>query len=294
MPADHDREQRALLDAVWNDYDGDAPRLAYADWLDSVGDPADTGRAEYIRIECELARRTERRTDEPGLRLRRGQLLKQYQRAWLAGVPQRVGRPKSVRGFFSATLHYSPQRWLADGDDLTRACPPDVCLSVVLRPEYRKQVLVPTDWPALFACPWWARIEGLSVYNAELGPDGVRTIGSHAGFRRLRRLHLSGCRIGDDGACTLADAAYLESLRVLSVIRNDIGVNGAVALAARRHMPKLRRLDLGDNPIGVDGWTELEAVSAEEGGQVGQRHNGHPRSLSYGPPLGQEETFFGF
>ena len=44
----------AFLEALREHPEDDAPRLIYADWLDEHGDPA---RAEFIRLQCELARR---------------------------------------------------------------------------------------------------------------------------------------------------------------------------------------------------------------------------------------------
>jgi uncharacterized protein (TIGR02996 family) len=43
----------ALLQAVLADADDDAPRLIYADWLDEQGE---SDRAEFIRVQCALAR----------------------------------------------------------------------------------------------------------------------------------------------------------------------------------------------------------------------------------------------
>src|SRR5262245_38423147 len=43
----------ALLAAVLADFHADAPRLVYADWLDENGRPE---LAEFIRVQCELAR----------------------------------------------------------------------------------------------------------------------------------------------------------------------------------------------------------------------------------------------
>ena len=43
----------ALLAAVRADPDADLPRLVYADHLDDTGD---VDRAEFIRVQCELAR----------------------------------------------------------------------------------------------------------------------------------------------------------------------------------------------------------------------------------------------
>ncbi len=43
----------AFLQAISEKPDDDTPRLVYADWLDEHGDPA---RAEFIRVQCQLAR----------------------------------------------------------------------------------------------------------------------------------------------------------------------------------------------------------------------------------------------
>ncbi|HYT89745.1 MAG TPA: TIGR02996 domain-containing protein, partial [Gemmataceae bacterium] len=46
----------ALLQAIHDNPDEDGPRLAYSDWLEEHGDAADRIRAEFIRLQCELAR----------------------------------------------------------------------------------------------------------------------------------------------------------------------------------------------------------------------------------------------
>jgi uncharacterized protein (TIGR02996 family) len=60
-------DREALLTAVFASPADDAPRLVYADWLDEHGQPE---RAEFIRVQCELAR-----TDDPALRRRETELL---------------------------------------------------------------------------------------------------------------------------------------------------------------------------------------------------------------------------
>src|SRR5262245_38829145 len=57
----------ALLAAIREAPDDDAPRLVYADWLDEHGQPE---RAEFIRVQCELARH-----DSAELRTREAELL---------------------------------------------------------------------------------------------------------------------------------------------------------------------------------------------------------------------------
>ena len=45
--------EQAYLDAIAGSREDDTPHLVYADWLEERGDPA---RAEFIRLECRLAK----------------------------------------------------------------------------------------------------------------------------------------------------------------------------------------------------------------------------------------------
>ena len=56
----------------------DTPRLILADWLQDQGDP----RGEFIRLQCQLARRPADRASQPPEE-RLGQLLAQHRDAWL-------------------------------------------------------------------------------------------------------------------------------------------------------------------------------------------------------------------
>ena len=49
-------DESALLRAVCDNPDDDAPRLIYADWLDDTGNVARVARAEFIRLQIGLAR----------------------------------------------------------------------------------------------------------------------------------------------------------------------------------------------------------------------------------------------
>jgi uncharacterized protein (TIGR02996 family) len=55
VTAAHDT-RAALLAAVIAHPDEDTPRLMYADWLQEYGDDADRARAEFVRVQVELAR----------------------------------------------------------------------------------------------------------------------------------------------------------------------------------------------------------------------------------------------
>jgi uncharacterized protein (TIGR02996 family) len=57
--------EKALLAAIWAAPHDDLPRLVYADWLDESGDPAKAARAEFIRVQCELAKMVNQQLRHP-------------------------------------------------------------------------------------------------------------------------------------------------------------------------------------------------------------------------------------
>src|SRR5262249_53507875 len=71
----------ALLKAITDSPDDDAPRLVYADWLDEHGQPE---RAEFIRLQIELAKPPARgmRTKRLGWERRVKALCNHHGRAW--------------------------------------------------------------------------------------------------------------------------------------------------------------------------------------------------------------------
>ena len=79
-------DREALLAAVVADPDADLPRLVYADWCDDHGEPE---RAEFIRVQCELARDA----TDLGLAEREGELSNRFADHW-RGQLQRPFRKK--------------------------------------------------------------------------------------------------------------------------------------------------------------------------------------------------------
>ena len=77
--------------------DDDAPRLIYADWLDEHGQAE---RAEFIRVQCELARRK-----SPKLRKREAELLAKHHDAFAGTLAAPGLRFVFHRGFITAFGH---------------------------------------------------------------------------------------------------------------------------------------------------------------------------------------------
>jgi uncharacterized protein (TIGR02996 family) len=75
------REEEAFLQAVIENPEDDAPRLIFADWLEEHGQPE---RAEFIRVQCELARLPEQEHRRKELLAREQGLLKEHEKEWTA------------------------------------------------------------------------------------------------------------------------------------------------------------------------------------------------------------------
>ena len=86
-----------FLAAILEAPDDDAPRLVYADWLDEHGQPE---RAEFIRVQCELARR-----DDPALRRREAELLAAHHDAFAGPLLAPGFRFRFSRGFIDGFGH---------------------------------------------------------------------------------------------------------------------------------------------------------------------------------------------
>lgn len=158
---------QAFLKAIIESPDDDTPRLVAADWLDEHGEAE---RAEFIRVQCELAKRGdsnrctlsvaegwEPRDGHPSLaqqkfddetralRRRERELLARHNEEWLWGsVPRQRGsdgedefRPNFLRTWrrgFVESITCSWEDWLKHADAL-RAAQPIQRVQLTTRPE---------------------------------------------------------------------------------------------------------------------------------------------------------------
>ena len=80
-------QHEAFLHAILEAPEDDAPRLVYADWLDDHGQPA---RAEFIRLQCALAKLPPDAPQRPEMRQREEELLSLHSWEWAAGFGWRA------------------------------------------------------------------------------------------------------------------------------------------------------------------------------------------------------------
>jgi uncharacterized protein (TIGR02996 family) len=200
----------------------DTPRLVYADWLDDHGDPA---RAEFIRLQVELARGS--LPHRHPSRYRAEDLRKAHGAAWKAELPRlpKVDWGPFARGFVgSASFYDCPQL----AQNLSRAfaaapiesvrfihCRPGVLATLVRSPvmaRVREVVahsghVTDDELVELAASPAAAGLESLvcGAYRWET---------TAAGARELVRT------VTDRAAAALAGSPHLRALR-------DIRITGA-------------------------------------------------------------------
>ncbi|QJW93441.1 TIGR02996 domain-containing protein [Frigoriglobus tundricola] len=209
-------DEPALLGAIVAHPDEDAPRLAYADWLDEFHPAPVAGmnpRAELIRTQIELARRCDydTSTSTTALRDRAERLLHEHSREWTAdfraAVPHPELQPEFRRGFPEHVR--IPARWFLDcGEAIRRTLP--VLASVSL---YRLN-------------GWGQRIAQLPH------------------LRGLRELRVP-CWIHESDAVALANSQHLGGLERLTLwTGNWFGSSTYRALGASTAWPRLARVEL--------------------------------------------------
>jgi uncharacterized protein (TIGR02996 family) len=242
--------EEAILQDVLEHPSDDTPRLVYADWLEENDQPE---RAEFIRLQVELARRPEEDPGVPALRYRAEELLAGPGRGWDPGVRRLLLRYEYRRGFLEVA-RVRARTFLRQGAELFRATP---VREVAL--EDAEGLLA-----ALAASPVLAWVEGLSLSGRELAPKEARALAQSPHLKRLTRLELLRAeydpqdnRQGPALAEALAESPWLAQLEALALPSSGLGAPGARALAQTRYPPRLTSLDLSGNSIGAEGLRAL-------------------------------------
>jgi uncharacterized protein (TIGR02996 family) len=212
--------RQAFLDDIIAHPDDDAPRLIFADWLEEHGNPE---RAEFIRVQIELARVRE---DDPRgnvLRARENELLDAFGMRWclsLTGEGVMTFRRGFVEGVeASGEWSVNNGEWVFDQYPIRE---------MRIRYMNPSQVAVLTEWPQL---------------------------------RRLRELDLGGSPLGRAGLERVLTCPHLQELRTLDLTSTLLSINGTRWLfsgpgleagvpAAPLAFPRLETFDLSDNVLG--------------------------------------------
>ena len=251
----------ALLAAIIESPEEDAPRLVYADWLQAQGDP----RGELIQLQCQLsaAPDDERRR---AIRIAENKLLAAHGAAWLAPVREVLPEPDPVVGHKLELV-----RGFVERAQLTVDCVPAFAalwerapLLRALRLSASVMLELPVKKPSLdrvFEAPQLARLRELELMFGGAGNAGAKAVARASHLSGLRSLQLSfsvwgegagifergeeDLALDDDGVRELARSPHLANLESLLLDSNRITSTGVAEIA---HGPwKLRRLELGNN-----------------------------------------------
>jgi uncharacterized protein (TIGR02996 family) len=232
-------EESFLADIVAHP-DDDAPRLVYADWLEDHGR---SERAEFIRVQCELAKMPADDPRRPDWE-ERERVLQQglADWEWLRPLGLHPNQVAFRRGFVEE-IALEPGELLPRADRLFRRAP---IRSVTLQAD-----TTPGVFAGLADCPYLARLTSLVVHC--LDDEGARALASSPHLTGLRRLWLGLDGIlGDEGVEALAASAALAGLTVLHLIDSRITARAVRALARSAHLRGLTVLNLAENRIGPE------------------------------------------
>lgn len=267
----HFTDEQPFLDAAFDRYADDRPRLVYADFLDDSGEPE---RAELIRVQLALARLGEDDPRRPELSDRQSELLARNRAAWTAHLAGLVVSVDFRRGIpDSASVETAT--FLARGAELFHRLrvrrlrlldPAPVMAKLAASPllaNVRELDLCSADLgtaglAALVRSPHLKRLDALDLGFNGLDDTGVEVLARSVNLPDLTALALNdNDRITGDGLRALADSPFFAGLTALDVSGNDIGETGVRAVVASRSMARLRTFRANGNPIGDAGTAAL-------------------------------------
>lgn len=272
-------DRDALLAAIRANPDEDTPRLVFADWLEESGDHH---RAEFVRVQCELARLAADRSDSRpvydflrdrdwvtrpaadwtqiddgihrrvALAMRADDLLTRHGGAWVPKLPKKC---KAVwegfhRGFAHRVTLRDVHKMGAAAKLLRAAVPAVTLLSDDFTPAFVEQ---------LAAAGLLGWVAGLELVNDCAA--GLRELGHRSEAGTIRTLSV---RNGDTGevAAALAEAPHWTGLRTLDLTEARTFGPTAEVLFGAKHLRTLTRLHLR----GFDGWSADTVRALAAGG----------------------------
>jgi uncharacterized protein (TIGR02996 family) len=239
-----------FLHAIRAEPDEDAHRLAFADWLD---DQSDADRAEFIRVQCEVARLPDDHPDRAGLEVRERHLLARHAVEWAAPVPPYGGweyagdepnRAVFRRGFLDAVeLNALPAPTPAWVDEINR-----LLAAHPIRELSLGGGMLPDHLALLAGCAGLGQVESLTLWwwlaGQQPGPllPAIDTLLRSGYLSRLRKLMLAADRPASEQAARwlqLPALARLEAVNDPSAYPAD---GSFLRALARRDFPRLREL----------------------------------------------------
>jgi uncharacterized protein (TIGR02996 family) len=275
--------RRPFLEAIRDNLDDDGVRRIYADWLEENGDPA---RAEFIRIQCELARLGPEDGRAATLREREKVLLDAHGPTWAVplsrnGIDWREPRLWS-RGF----AHGFPYFVQEFRESLDKLLDQELLQDIVLefnldrdRPDVEEDAWVgelansphlrlvrklngpdsgfgPRRFAILMRSPYLTRLQDIDLFEDLIGLEGVRALVETPTPFSLKRLYLNGAinlyadeETPDAVECVrlIANSPKLAGLEYLGLYYNGLGEGAVDALVASPYLSRSLNLEFEES-----------------------------------------------
>ncbi len=195
-------QDRAILQAILDAPEDDAPRLVYADWLEERGAPGDAERAEFIRLQLAMALLRRGEPKWMDLRRREYALWLAHRQGWVSDLPKLARwecRPEFERGFVEM-LSCTVSQFLKVAAGTVRATP---LRRLRLTCMAREQAARLAD---LVRCPHLARITDLELSHLRISHRGARELAACPYLDNVTRLRLwANHHLDYDGAQALRE-----------------------------------------------------------------------------------------
>jgi uncharacterized protein (TIGR02996 family) len=269
-------DSAAFLAAIREAPEDDAPRLIYADWLDEYDQPE---RAEFIRLQCSLARKARFDPGRLPLEKREQEILAKHAADWSRPVSAIARDLEYHRGFVDSVA-VGARKFLTHGAEL-------FALEPIRHVKLFRLGSSQVSAADLVKCDLLPRIRGLTL-QGNLEANELRILIKAPGLRQLTALSLEGTHRGEGlepllAGCLpkleslvldaempilsiaqvekLAKAKWASSLKHLDLQYHNLKVGGVQALAASRCLRGLTSLNLKHCSAGLGGTQALAETS---------------------------------
>ncbi len=225
-------DEAALIKAVIENPDDDAPRLAYADWCDQRGDP----RGRFIRVQLELApiEYDQEKENRWPLKYESMALLEKHGHEWMPSQHPHIIKCKMHRGFV-AGIDITATSFLNHFADMSALYPIQYVDVLDLVPHAR----------AVLTSPHLRRLTSLGVHDGDITDDDLKAFSQSPFVANLWWLDLSDNHITQEGVEALITSPFLKKLGFVALDTNPCNpvetASFGEEVLAYKHMPEAGR-----------------------------------------------------
>lgn len=276
-------DENALLAAIAAHPLDDTPRLVFADWLDERGDPADVAKAEFIRVQCELAQLPASDPRYPALVKREKALLTDWRKVWTKPLKKYATDVNFWCGFPMPSLANLSVKQLAELMETDLQAAPlwryhygmrgrelNQFLRVPQLHRITTLCLRPPGLPKGLAkkiakCEGLRNVTELVFIDCPITADDLKLILDSWTGRRLTSLWVNECAVEDAGMRLIASHPATNGLRLLRAHTASFTSRAVKAIVDNPNLDRVSLATFAHNTIGDTGAKHLLRWKALDG-----------------------------